>query len=290
MMKTMYRIIVIGLSALLSSAGLLAQDKIAVTVGGSADEWTKTFATETITASINASRHYQVAGSSDDITLAVDITGTANFEVSFTVKRASKSFEKFYTCATRSGYADLEEVIKKTINTILTDIPRDASNARPQTPVQAQPTERAGSGRPVTPTTYTGELLYANGLDIVSNNRRLSQREVIDLMANTQASDYYKSGLHARRMGNILLWSGLGAVVAGAALSAADDGGGETAILGGAMGAAGIAAEVAGFILKGKSKRRINQSVEMYNRGHSSASAELKFGITRDGIGLAINF
>jgi hypothetical protein len=290
MMKTMYRIIVIGLSALLSSTGLFAQDKIAVTVGGSADEWSKTFAMETITASINASRHYRVAERSDDITLAVEVIGTANFEIVFTVKRASKNFEKSYTCATQSGYADLEDVIKSTVNKILTDIPRDIVNARPQTPVQAPPTERAGSGRPVTPSTYTGELLYANGANIMSNNRNLSQREVMDLMANTQASDYYKSGLHARRTGNILLWSGLGAVVVGAALSAADEEGGEAAILGGAIGAAGIAAEVGGFILLGKGKRRINQSVEMYNRGHSTASAELKFGITRKGIGLAINF
>jgi hypothetical protein len=154
---------------------------------------------------------------------------------------------------------------------------------------------------------YAVMMLYADGMKVSSNGRKLSRNEVKNLMANTNALNYYNSGLLKRRVGNILLWTGVGLTVIGGLATANSyssysysydpyAGGGsftdEEEIPIGAfiVAGVGIGAGITGLILKSKGKKLVGQSVEMYNRGNHTSNVEFNIGLTRHGIGLVVNF
>ena len=148
-------------------------------------------------------------------------------------------------------------------------------------------------------------LLRTHGRSVYHDNRNLTQREVRNIMANTEALRQYNRGVRQNRAGNICVWAGIGLigfgsmfVVMGNEIGTYDPVHGnepiepnELLIL---MGAAylvyGVGSFVTGVVLKSTSKKHFSNAVNTYNRGGSRADVELKFGIIGNGVGLAITF
>ena len=182
-----------------------------------------------------------------------------------------------------------------------------------QEPVQRQltnKTHQTDNGNLSANEFENGGLLSAEGMKVFHGGVELSKFEVQNLMKNTNALNFYDSGLKKYHTGNNLLWSGVGATAVGAIL--AGIGGSSTSdysynyadgsygsgyssinvvrIVGLGVGIVGIGVGITGFVLKEKGKNQVAQSVEMYNNRKYTSLIEYKFGLTSNGIGLAITF
>ena len=111
-----------------------------------------------------------------------------------------------------------------------------------------------------------------------------------------------------KKTGTALVWTGIAAIVAGTGFDLAQyfindenleyvqEGdiiyGRQTFKLRGAVigGVTGVALIGTGIGLRYSSKKSLQQSVDMYNSNKKTAQTEIRFGITGNGIGLAINF
>jgi hypothetical protein len=138
------------------------------------------------------------------------------------------------------------------------------------------------SKRAVTRATW----LTADGRRVYQNGRKLSQEEVRDLMQGTDALGEYMKGMRKNRAGNIGLIIGASIVVGGFLINDEQHIGGLVGVLVGVP---------LGMILsidnKRESKEWVEEAVDTYNSViNKRTRAELKFGFTQNGIGLALNF
>ena len=165
------------------------------------------------------------------------------------------------------------------------------------------------------PETYSYGRLTTNGKNVYSSDKLLSNDEVNNLMANTDALQYYNKGIKRRKTGNILMISGASALIAGTILTFAlpietyyyrhtvnnvvVESDSQTQLNYGYMasgGLVGLGCIIPGFILVSKSKQTIQQAVDVYNSGvygysKPQPSFEIDFGITSSGgIGLVMRF
>lgn len=186
--------------------------------------------------------------------------------------------EKQKTARTaKSGTTELLNIVQKTVVEMFSEIQNPSVN-----------TTKMGANNSV-----AHGLLIVDGRKIYQNGRQLSQNEVRSLLAtsNTDASPLYNEGILKNTYGSYWLYPGIGAAAIGGILilSTMDP---DSNTFGAAViiGAAGIVATTIGTIMKSNSKKLIGRSVETYNRGGSFSSAELKFGVTGNGVGLVLNF
>ena len=213
--------------------------------------------------------------------------------------------EKQRTAQTQSEQADLISVVQGMVSEMF-GITLKAAETLPQTSRQVvEKTNRQVVEEKVSH--LSGVMLVANGRRVNQGARQLTPYEVRKLMTNnTDALQLYNKGISKNRNGNICLWSGVGLYAVGIVFMAAatpdeyySDGKGHTEIndgnglgtLGSICFTAGSGAIIAGIILKITSKKPVENAVDMYNRGAGRTTGiELKFGITGNGIGLALAF
>lgn len=151
--------------------------------------------------------------------------------------------------------------------------------------------------------------LRLEGRAVFANDIRLDNREVQNLMANTEALRLFDRGLSQRRGGTWLVWGGILAFVAGAGTDLVNFGtsyprpGGyvqegniiyrrevynlQGTVIGGIIGCALIGG---GIVLRSSGRRSLQRSVDMYNSERRATQAEVRLGTTGNGVGLAINF
>jgi len=138
-------------------------------------------------------------------------------------------------------------------------------------------------------------LLTTKGRRVYAGDIMLTKDEVCLTMANTQALQLYNKGISRNKKGNTWL------ITYGAGIVAASVTGGLLLdVSGGFVGGVAVGAFTAaafgspmlvtGAILKLNGNSNIRKSVNMYNNGGKTLNAELKFGFTQNGVGLALNF
>jgi hypothetical protein len=152
------------------------------------------------------------------------------------------------------------------------------------------------------------KTLSLNDGKVYRNGKELDEYEFsyLSLMANNETWRLYNKGIKRRKIGNgflIAYGAGIGAgIITGAIIcgvapaSIGENLGVGLGMLAGAGAGAGITVFfgspilVTGMILKSNGKSKIRESVEMYNNGGKVSNAELKFGFTQNGVGVALNF
>ena len=194
--------------------------------------------------------------------------------------------DKQKTAQTQRGSTDLMPVVQKMVNEMF------ASDQKVSTPTQP--------ARTIVETKPAPELsgmLTAEGRKVYQNGRQLSRNEVRGLMVNTDALRYYNKGISRNRNGNIWLFSGIGSFFIGCICMASAGGYEEDYYydedldtVGTALAVLGVGAAITGVSLKIASRGPVRNSVNMYNSGSSRAEKELKFGFTKNGIGVALCF
>jgi len=150
--------------------------------------------------------------------------------------------------------------------------------------------------------------LLLQGRKIFANNIKLDDKKIQSLMANTDALKFYNKSKSQKKTGTALVWTGVAAIVAGVGVDLIpyiiNDGGNEYVREGNIIysrqalklrgtvigGAAGVALIGTGIILHHSSKKSLQKSVDTYNSNKRTAQTEIRFGVTGNGIGLAINF
>ena len=139
-----------------------------------------------------------------------------------------------------------------------------------------------------------------------SNNKKfpteLEKKEVLNIMKNMDAQQMYKKSISKYRWGNALIWSGCGLVLLGAiiapsadALSSFENKDDKKAIedkrnTSWIIIGSGGAFVITGITLRINGKNGVRKSVDMYNKQINNTSMDLKFGITGNGVGLALRF
>ncbi|MDR0287632.1 MAG: carboxypeptidase-like regulatory domain-containing protein [Clostridiales bacterium] len=116
---------------------------------------------------------------------------------------------------------------------------------------------------------------------------RLSKSAVRKLMAdNTVALQLYNKGMSSNTAWNILGISGLSMFAVGSTMAVISDDNGLYSV--------GLAVTFIGAVLKIRSIKLVKKSVNMYNYGipnvNKTTGMELKFGITGNGVGVALSF
>ena len=180
-------------------------------------------------------------------------------------------------------------------------------NPRP-TPFNPPTTaDRQTTASPTVEMLPPAERLTADGRKVYQSGRQLTQNEVRGLMANMDAIRLYNKGLSRNKNGNIALIAGLGVGVVGGVIlpfvfpersyyvsyygyenEYVNEG--YNIAMGVPCCIVGGLSVIGGVTLKILSVKSVSQSVYMYNRSGSRASTELKFGITGNGVGLALCF
>ncbi|MDR2027465.1 MAG: hypothetical protein LBQ01_07900 [Prevotellaceae bacterium] len=239
---------------------------------------------------------------------SVGSVGDSNFTLSVEISMDKENFVlKFHwfpskerkerTCVTTQGYADLEDVINENMKHVLADfksfksalakktVTRQPRQPRQQPEVFRNPDSDSDPDSDYETSAPTLSSIYYSGVKVFDGSRRLSNYEVQRIFNDTQALPQYNRGLKQRKIGNRLLWTGVGAAVAGITLSAVSG----YVELGGALAVVGCAEIAGGVVLKFFGRKSIQKSVDTYNRKYSF-NPGWEFGITRHGIGLAVNF
>ena len=209
--------------------------------------------------------------------------------------------EKQKTAQTQKGVNDLVSVVQKMVgemfaNTVkLPEIPEQPS--KPVVEEQSVPLK------------IVQGMLTADGKKVYQDGQLLTKDEVRGLMANTDALRLYNKSISRNRNGNIWLISGLCLFAGGIIIYETvpfyhrysyyyDDYYGyyddysydDSYTIGTLCMIAGGAMTITGVTLKLTSKGPIRQSVDMYNSRKSNMGMELKFGLTGNGVGLALVF
>ena len=211
-----------------------------------------------------------------------------NFHLSFKmIDVQTARIEKQKTDQTTRGLNDLISVVQKMVNEMFGN-----AVAPQQTNYSVVETKPA-----------TKDILIADKRKVLMNGIKLDNNEVRRMMVNTDALQLYNKGLSKNKTGNIFLYTGIPVMVLGATLAATGwdsyyrgysyeyseiNGAG---IAGFCLLGVGGASIVYGIVLKTSSSKYIEQSVDAYNRGISrNVGLELKFGVTSNGLGVALNF
>ena len=147
--------------------------------------------------------------------------------------------------------------------------------------------------RPQTETPPVSDMLVRDGKKIYQGGRELSEYEVRIIMANTDAFRMYNKGVKRNRSGGKWLSSGIalcafGGIMMGIEDKVEADVPLKTAGLYCMM--AGSPMLITGIILKPSGNKLIRNSIKSYNGEKGFARTELKFGITGNGIGVALSF
>ena len=147
--------------------------------------------------------------------------------------------------------------------------------------------------KPVKPITIIPDMLIAQGTMMYGDGQELTQNEVRNLMANTDALSLYDNGLSTYRKGKNCSTAGWILMGGGVGLLMLSSGGRDNAMaqaFAATVVGTGIVMEIAGIVIKTQGKENIQKSVNEYNNGRKTSSMELKFGFFRNGVGLALNF
>lgn len=150
------------------------------------------------------------------------------------------------------------------------------------------------------------DRLTADGCKVFKQGRELTKEEVRGLMMNMDAIRLYNKGINQNKNGNILLAAGGGMIAVGFLFVANQpitevrtDKWGYTyeyidypydGIIGVCMATGSVMAITGGILKFVTSKKFVKQSVDSYNRSGGKASMTLNFGITGNGVGLALVF
>ena len=206
---------------------------------------------------------------------SLTLMGTGNYYISCKmIDVTTARIEKQKTAQTLRGGNDLVEVVKKTVNEMFAK----TVEATPQSKSVAEE-ER------VLPTNNTpASLLVANGRKVFLNGNQLTKNEVRAKMANTDALRLYNKGIKRNKGGNAWLISGLCLIAGGAVMIDVDEDIAAIGLL------AGGAMTITGISLKLTSKGPVKKAVDTYNYGGRTSNVELKFGLTGNGVGLALYF
>ena len=225
--------------------------------------------------------------------------GGGNFHISTRlIDVLTARVERQQTARTSRGDRDLIEVVERMTITMFG-----------VAPVVAQPRQpREREARPA-PIVLTENMLVANGRRVYQDGRRLTENEVRGLMAGTDAIRMYNDGLRRNRNGNIVLWSGVGAMALAGVIGYAtghvhewqdsagnlhtDDWRMEDAFVWAGLTGAFVTVPlvITGTTLKISSRRPIRNAVDMYNRSLTQTShIEVNFGFTPNGVGMVVNF
>jgi hypothetical protein len=221
----------------------------------------------------------------------------------------SARIEKQKTARTAQGSNDLISVVQKMVEEMFVNTlsGSSANIIQREEPKKEEPKRTVVEEKPVVtrsqPQSEKHLTLYADGMKVSLGGRELSRQEAQNLMANTDALNYYNSGLKNRKIGNILLWSGVGLTAVGILLvsvseeSSYESGYGyssyeeeESSTLGIIAAGAGVGAGITGFILRSKGKKQVSNAVDIYNDTKNISSIELKLGVAPNGVSLVLNF
>jgi len=142
--------------------------------------------------------------------------------------------------------------------------------------------------------------LFANGNQVLRNGKELNENEVRTLFANTESYKLYDLGMRLTRDNS--MWYGIGGTVIGMGAlfqlgwlgKNSEDAAAFTTL---AKVGLGLVGGGAALIVIGSSRdlsgnAKIRKAVDLYNNGkmYSSLPVELKFGLTQNGLGIALNF
>ena len=203
--------------------------------------------------------------------------------------------EKQKTAQTARGQDDLIAVVQKMVKEML-------ASAAQQTSKPAETPKPAGKPAPAK------NRLVADGRTVYMNGRELTKNEVRHLMAGTDALRSYNKGISRNKKGNAWIITGSCLLVSGVVLAnigASSEPSDPAYYYSGNMSSendwmisvgtvcalAGSASIIIGIPVKLTSKSPVRKAVDMYNSsGGSRTNAELKFGFTQNGVGLALNF
>jgi hypothetical protein len=144
-----------------------------------------------------------------------------------------------------------------------------------------------------TPVRMGEEAMYADAFTISQNGKTLSDKQIRTLFANSKAYKLYDSGIRLHNASFNWNIAGGGLIVIGAVFQLArlsDDIG--SAKAGFWLAGGGAAMIVVGVSCNLSGKAKISKAVDLYNNGklYSQTPVILNFGLTQNGIGLAINF
>lgn len=322
----MKNIIIINVAALLLSSVVTAQDrKIAVfDPAGSVDGGIKEVVREEISAvivnmdgytvlerqlinKVLEENKFQQGGLVDNSQVsAMGKHMGANLVFVSTITRLNNSYhisgkmidvqtariERQKTAKTQRGMDDLMVVVQELVGEMLGSTTKSA-----ETPRQAGQSSFAPFVQP------TREMLVTDGREVYyASGKELTEDEVRRIMANTDALQMYNKGVSRKKKGNICLITGGCLFVVGYALmmnSVASYDPYESnssynesqLVLGTLCGGIGVYTAIAGLIMRPIGKSNIRESINMYNyHGGRTSNAELRFGFTQNGVGLALNF
>jgi len=140
-------------------------------------------------------------------------------------------------------------------------------------------------GTPQAPITYSEQTVYC-----MDNNVKLNKKQVRRaLQTNEEALDLYNKGLRQQITGNLLFWPGVGIASFGVySLSAATSF--ENRSIGFMGIAAGFTLTISGALVLFDSRKTLAKSVSTYNNERNKSMLGLKFGVTQNGLGLALVF
>ena len=144
--------------------------------------------------------------------------------------------------------------------------------------------------------TATAPILTHKGSKIYKSGTVVPKDEVREMMANTTALQLYDKGIMFNKIGNIALISGgslfatgliVGQPMANSKYPNLQTAGNVITGIGVGIGAVAILSSVA---LKLTAIKNIENSIKTYNAKTKSASAELRFNFTGNGVGLSLGF
>jgi hypothetical protein len=134
--------------------------------------------------------------------------------------------------------------------------------------------------------TVTG-LTYSDA-KILQNGVVLNRTYIRNIYTGTPSLQLYDKGMKRRKMGNILLWSGIGLTASCITLVAiAEDEESSTALTLPVL--LGTGAIIWGAISKSSGKKSIQRSVNIYTQQYGYQPT-LEFGLTSNGVGFVFNF
>ena len=212
--------------------------------------------------------------------------------------------EKQRTAVTQRGSSELIDVVQKTVREMFDEATRATATKQPPTvsnPVVTKPAETRVAAS-------SDSKLSADGSWVYQEFKILPRYEVRKLMVNTDALQIYNKGVSKNRNGNIWMIAGVCLIAGGGAVAVVqpfewryeyteypyhyyryrDD---ELNLwVGAGMATAGIISTVSGVKLKKNGKKLIHRSVDMYNKGKSTANVEFDVNFTGNGVRLAIRF
>jgi hypothetical protein len=211
--------------------------------------------------------------------------------------------ERQQTTQTQRGSDDLIVVVQRVVKEMFAGEPKPTKTLQ-QASKPAEPVRQTVERQPV-----TKNMLVADGKTIYMNGRELSQNEVRQLMAGTDALRLYNKGIKRNKNGNAWIITGGCLLAAGGVFLSVyyndvdnywdnqyygqnnedypSDG---TFNVGVVCLLAGGAATIVGIPLKLTSSSPVREAVDMHNSGIRKTSVELNFGFTQNGIGLALKF